>query len=159
MDVGGQDIERAVELLREIVRLVGVEVDVHVDSGADGVVLDLQGDDSGLLIGRRGQMLDALEYLVNRSVFRDSHEAPRLVVDSLGYRERRREAVEEMAREAADEVRRTGRPVSLEELNPRDRRTVHLLFGDDPDVSTASFGTGADRAVTIHPRRDPVAGS
>src|SRR5207244_806883 len=93
---------RAQHMLREIVHLVGIGADVVIRNEPDATVLDLTGDDSGVLIGRRGQMLDALEYVVNRIVLKDQSDAARIIVDSQNYRERRRETLEDMARRMAE---------------------------------------------------------
>ena len=117
----------------------------------DEVVLEIGGDTSGVLIGRRGQMLDALEYVVNRIVMRDDEGATRYVVDSQGYRARRTAALEEMARRMADEARHRARPVTLNPMSPRDRRIVHLVLQDDASLTTRSVGQGYYRKLVIIP--------
>jgi spoIIIJ-associated protein len=143
----GAMLERARVLLAEIVRLAGSEARVETGS-ADGAHLVLRGDASGVLIGRRGQTLDALEYLVNRIVGREG-DTPRLIIDAEGYRQRRREALEQMARRVADRVRERGRAITLNPMSPRDRRIVHLALQGDTDISTRSAGAGFYRKVIV----------
>ena len=104
------------------------------------------------MIGRRGQTLDALEYLVNRIVAR-SEDAPasRIMVDVEGYRERRREYLNELARRLAEKAKQTGRSVTLNPMSPRDRRVVHLALQNDTSVETRSQGQGYYRKMLILP--------
>src|SRR5262249_12666433 len=112
------------------------------------LVLDVAGDSGGLLIGRRGQTLDALEYLVNRIAAGDG---ARVTVDVERYRERRREYLTSLAFRLSDKARKTGRRVTLNTMNPRDGRVVHVALKDDPSVSTRSHGDGHFRKVSIVP--------
>lgn len=141
-------LEKARALLAEIVRLCGVEGTVEaVDQS-----LVIHGDTSGLLIGRRGQTLDALEYVVNRAVGHDEERAAHVAVDANGYRVRRRAALESLAHRMAEQARRKGRPVSLNPMSPRERRIVHLALQDDPALTTRSAGSGFYRRLVIEPR-------
>ena len=149
--------QRAEEALREIVRHMGVSAEVHGRADGDAIVLDLTGDASGVLIGRKGQMLDALEYLVSRIVSRDQASAVRVVIDCERYRERRREALEDMARRMADEAKRKKRVVKLNAMSPRDRRIVHLVLQMDSAITTRSSGTGHFRKLIIIPRNGHAA--
>ena len=120
---------------------------------ADGAVLfELTGDSSGVLIGRRGQMLDALEYLLNRVVGRDEGGAPRIIVDSENYRARRRESLEELARRMGEQAKKKRKPVTLNPMSPRDRRIVHLILQEDSSLVTKSSGKGYFRKLIIIPR-------
>ena len=140
-------LERARALLAEIVRLCGVEGSV----AAVEQTLVIHGDTSGLLIGRRGQTLDALEYVVNRAVGHDEERAAHVAVDANGYRARRRAALESLAHRMAEEARSKGRPVSLNPMSPRERRIVHLALQDDPALTTRSAGSGFYRRLVIVP--------
>ncbi len=116
------------------------------------ILLAVSGEESGLVIGRRGQTLDALEYLVNRVVGRDGEPgAGRVVLDVERYRERRREALEQLAKRLAEKAKLTGRVVTLNPMSPRDRRIVHLTLQDDSDVTTRSQGSGHYRKVLLLP--------
>lgn len=149
------DVEhRAKAALEELLKHLGLECRVTVRRGedADVLVCEVSGDSGGLVIGRRGQTLDAIEYMVNRIVRRDEDTGPgRIIVDAEGYRERRRRYLEELARRLADKVRQTGRAVSLNPMSPRDRRIVHLALQGDSQVSSRSQGEGHYRKVVILP--------
>lgn len=145
-------IERGREVLQTIVGHLGVEAIVDGRREDDHLLLEISGDTSGVLIGRKGQMLDALEYLVGRILTRDEERVVYVVVDSMGYRDRRRQTLEELAGRMAEEARRRGRPVRLNDLSPRDRRIVHLFLQNEPGVSTHSAGEGAQRSLVIAPQ-------
>lgn len=144
-------IERACSVLAEITRRMGVEVSVEARVEADGLRLALNGDKSGILIGRRGQTLDALEYIVNRIVARSDQHGERIVIDSEDYRIRRREALRDLARRTAERVRERGKAVTLDPMSPRDRRIVHLTLQEEPSVTTRSSGEGFFRRLTVLP--------
>jgi spoIIIJ-associated protein len=144
-------IDRARALLAEIVRLTGSEASVEVAQDADDVRLLITGDPSGLLIGRRGQTLDALEYVLHRIMAHDEDVGVRLLVDAENYRLRRREALEQLARRTAERARRSGKPLTLSPMSPRDRRIIHLALQDDPTLTTRSAGSGFYRKVVIVP--------
>jgi spoIIIJ-associated protein len=148
----GAAIERGRAVLAEIVRLTGSPATVAVAPAPDGVRLVISGDPSGVLIGRRGQTLDALEYLLNRIMAHEEDSFARLRVDLEDYRQRRQQALEALARRAAERARRRGKPVTLNPMSPRDRRIVHLTLQDDPILTTRSAGSGFYRKVVIVPR-------
>lgn len=143
--------QRAEQVLRDIVRHVGVAVEIESAIEDDSVVLQLTGDSSGILIGRKGQMLDALEYIVARIASRDRNAAVRVVIDCEHYRDRRRESLEELARRMSDEAKRKKRVVKLNAMSPRDRRIVHMILQQDPSITTRSSGKGHFRKLIIIP--------
>jgi spoIIIJ-associated protein len=147
----GESFERARSLLAEITRQMGIDVSVEAIEEPDGPRLALSGDKSGILIGRRGQTLDALEYIVNRIVARSEEHHERIVVDSENYRLRRRESLQDLARRTAARVRERGKAVTLNAMSPRDRRVVHLALEGEPSVTTRSSGTGFFRRLTVLP--------
>jgi spoIIIJ-associated protein len=138
-------------VLAEIVRLTGSPATVTVAPESEGARLVISGDPSGVLIGRRGQTLDALEYLVNRIMAHEEDSFARLVVDLEDYRQRRQQAIEALTRRVAERARRRGKPVTLNPMSPRDRRIVHLTLQDDPTLTTRSAGSGFYRKVVIVP--------
>jgi spoIIIJ-associated protein len=144
----------AQDILAEILRRMGTDctVEPRPDAEPGTVVLAVRGNDSGLVIGRHGQTLDALEYLLNRIAARNEEGAPRVVIDVERYRERRREALEQMALRLAAKARQTGRVVALDPMSPRDRRIVHLALQGDPAVTTRSQGEGHFRRLLIIPQ-------
>lgn len=153
----GEDVEFAKETLETLLRLMDMEAEVSVrapETPGDGVglskaVLDVFGDDLGALIGRRGSTLASLQYLVNITVSRRFKQNAPFTVDVEGYRRRREESLQELAFRMAEEVRRTGRTVTLEPMPANERRIVHLTLAKDPTVGTVSVGEGDVRKVSI----------
>lgn len=146
---------RAHALLRELMGHLGVEGEVSVRSDAEAgsavVALSVRGPDSALLIGKRGQTLDAIEYVLNRMLDREPGSGTRIDLDIEDYRERREESLAAMARRMAEKVRNTGRPVTLDVLSPRERRAVHVALRDEPGVTSRSQGEGFLRKLVILP--------
>ena len=144
--------------LERILEAAGVNVtrtlrSAH-DPDAGGPVIDLAGEDSGLLIGRRGQTLQALQFLVTLIVRNRLDEDVRVVLDVENYRRRRESSLRDMSAKVADRVAQTGRSITLEPMPPADRRIVHTSLARHPGVRTESAGEGENRKVTIMPRRD-----
>lgn len=130
-----------------------VVVDVRFDE-ADGFLdIDLSGDDMGILIGKRGQTLDSLQYLVSLVVNKDSEEYIRVKVDTENYRKRRKETLENLAKNIAYKVKRTKRSVSLEPMNPYERRIIHSALQNDKFVTTHSEGDEPYRHVVVTLKR------
>jgi spoIIIJ-associated protein len=154
--------ERAVEVLQQILRYMGVEATPEIaKDDPEGIEIQIRSSaDLGLLIGKHGQTLAALQLLTamiaNRS--QPPEQRRRIILDAQGYRERRERTLRSMARNAAERAKRTGREVPLEALNPRERRIIHVTLADDPEVSTRSEGQDPDRVVIIAPRRSRVKG-
>ena len=146
-----QAVDHARHVLEEILRHMDVHAAVNVHNTEDHVLFELTGDSSGVLIGRRGQMLDALEYLLNRIAGRDEGGAARIVVDSENYRARRREALEELARRMGEQAKKKRRAVTLNPMSPGDRRIVHLILQEDSSLITKSSGKGYFRKLIIIP--------
>ena len=123
----------------------------HLD---DGLLLDVKTDDPGRLIGRQGQTLSDLQYIVNRMLFQKDEQSPKVTVDVGGYRSQAREALVKKAQDAAEKVRRWGDVVELEPMNAFDRRIVHNALKEDPDIVTQSVeveGT-SKKAILLRPR-------
>jgi spoIIIJ-associated protein len=146
----GKAIQHAVETLQEIVNLMEVPATVDTRQEDDQVVLELKGDSSGILIGRRGQMLDALEYLLNR-VVAHAGDSSRIVVDSENYRARRRRSLEDLARRMGEQAKKRRKAIALNPMSPRDRRIVHMVLQEDASLSTKSAGKGYFRKLIIIP--------
>jgi spoIIIJ-associated protein len=146
----GAAIQHAVETLQEIVNLMEVPATVDTRQEEDQVVLELKGDSSGILIGRRGQMLDALEYLLNR-VVAHAGDSSRIVVDSQNYRARRRRSLEDLARRMGEQAKKRRKAIALNPMSPRDRRIVHMVLQEDASLSTKSSGKGYFRKLIIIP--------
>ncbi|MEO9256331.1 MAG: R3H domain-containing nucleic acid-binding protein, partial [Tepidiformaceae bacterium] len=116
-------------------------------------VIDIKGDDLGLLIGRRGDTLLSLQYLVNLILARRYPGKGGVTIDVEHYRHRREEQVVSLAKRMADRVRETGSPITLEPMSASERRIVHLTFAEDPDLETNSVGEGENRKVVISARQ------
>jgi spoIIIJ-associated protein len=140
-------------LLERITAAVGVESRIVVEEDDETIRATLGGRDLGVLIGRHGQTIDAVQYLANSFVFR-SGARKRVVVDAAGYRARREATLEAVARRTARRVAQTGEPEALEAMTPVERRIVHELLKDDPAVETVSEGTDPYRHVVVVPAGD-----
>lgn len=155
------DVQAAVGVLENIISLMGIEASISArepETAGDGVgmieaVLDVEGDDLGILIGRRGQTLSALQYVLNLMVSKQTNRRVAFGVDIDSYRRRREESLVGLAKRMAARVRGTGRSVTLEPMPPNERRIVHLALADDPAVMTVSIGEGEARKVAITPSR------
>ena len=161
-DLDSPEVELATDYLRTLLDFVGVEAQVSVrapETAADGLgrataVLDIEGEDLGLLIGRRGASLSALQYLVNVMVTRKLQSRVLVTVDVEAYHRRREESLRGLAARMADRVRQSRRPITLEPMPAAERRIIHLALSDDPYVQSASVGVGEERKVVIRPRGD-----
>lgn len=143
----------AQQVLVETLRRLELACDVAAKAGDEPgtTVLDVSGADEALVIGRHGQVLDALEHVLNRIAFRDDYGAGRIMVDVDGYRQRREESLQALAQRLAERAKETGRPVTLDPMTARDRRVVHLALQSDPGVVTRSEGEGQFRRLVIVP--------
>jgi spoIIIJ-associated protein len=148
------------EVLIKVLQLMDERAEVLRTQGdPESVELEIKGDGSGILIGRHGQTLDALEYLVNRIVARRVRDAAPVVLETESYRARRRQQLHRMALSMGERAKRDHRPMTLDPMPPRDRRVVHLALKDDPMLTTRSSGDGFLRSIEIvpaggGPRRD-----
>jgi len=143
------------DTLQQILQLLGFPATVEELTDEDGLSLNVKTDDSGRLIGRQGQTLSDLQYLLNRIVFSQDETAPKVTVDVGGYRAQAREALVKRAKDAAEKVKRWGDVVELEPMNAFDRRIVHHALKDDPTVETHSVeveGTNK-KAILLRPKR------
>ena len=148
----------AMETLSKILSATGVQTLTTLRSAFDdqsgGPVIDITGEDSGLLIGRRGETLRALQFLVNLVVNNNPQEPNvRVILDIERYRERRHNSLHEMALKVADKVVSSGRPISLEAMPAAERRVIHIALAEHPGVTTESSGLGPSRNVTIAPKK------
>lgn len=128
---------------------ITVVVDIKYDEVLNTMDIDLSGDEMGLLIGKRGQTLDSLQYLVSLVVNKEAEDYIRVKVDTENYRQRRKETLENLAKNIAYKVKRTKRPVSLEPMNPYERRIIHSALQNDRYISTHSEGDEPFRRVVV----------
>lgn len=141
------------EELDEILKLMGMEAEVATSLEGTRVVADIKSENGAILIGKKGQTLNALQLIVNLIVNRDEKTRTKVIVDTENYRQRRENALVKMAGEVADEVKSKGRSRELEPMNPAERRVIHLALKDDRDVETTSQGEGNYRRVVVSPRK------
>ena len=142
--------------LSEVFAAMNIEVVVNVeyDEKERNLNIDLAGEDMGMLIGKRGQTLDSLQYLVSLVVNKDTQEYVRVKVDTENYRERRKATLENLAKNMSHKVKRIRRSVSLEPMNPYERRIIHAALQDDKYVTTHSEGDEPYRRVVITPKKN-----
>ena len=146
--------ETCEEFLSKVFDAMNLVVKINVNVSEDEVVVDLIGDDMGVLIGKRGQTLDSLQYLLSLVVNKNTEKYLRVKLDTENYRERRKETLENLAKNIAFKVKRTKRPVSLEPMNPYERRIIHSALQNDRYVTTKSEGEEPYRHVVVVLKRN-----
>jgi len=144
---------KARDLLIGILSKMTFECQVNATETDDTIILSIVGDDSGLLIGRRGQNLDALQYILNKAINKSDSEHKMIVVDSEEYRKRREESLLGMAERIREKVKKTQKPLSLSHMNAHDRRIIHLALQEDEALVTKSRGEGEYRKVIVLPAK------
>jgi spoIIIJ-associated protein len=144
-------VARVRRMLEEIVEAVGVDAEIEVTEDTEGVYANLDGEDLGLLIGRHGQTIDAIQHLAYRIAYRGEESRKRVTVDAAGYRDRRAALLQQDADEAVEEALRTGEPVALDAMNAVERRVVHEYLRDRDGVETYSEGAEPDRYLVVAP--------
>jgi spoIIIJ-associated protein len=143
----------AKEVLENILYRFGVSTAVEVTEDDECINLEIRSDGSGILIGRKGQTLDALQYLVNKIARRSPAATKQIIIDTEGYRRKRKDALIELANRLGERAKAKDIPVSTSPLNPFERRIIHLALQDDPALTTQSKGEGVYRSVVISPKK------
>jgi spoIIIJ-associated protein len=143
--------DRAKEILSEILKHVDLPTVVESEAKNDHIYLNIISNGSGLLIGKRGKTLQALQYLVSKILQKETGENLSVVVDTEDYRSKREESLTELAHQLCDKVKRSRRPLTTGPMNAQDRRIIHLALKEDQDVRTKSKGEGSLRRVVIYP--------
>lgn len=144
----------ATSFLEDIFRVMNLNVTININMDKDNNLdIDLSGPSMGVLIGKRGQTLDSLQYLVSLVVNKESDKYVRVKLDTENYRERRKETLENLAKNLAIKVRKTGKKFNLEPMNPYERRIIHSTLQNDKSVETHSEGDEPYRSVVITPNR------
>ncbi len=152
--LSNEEIEKtSKEFLNKVFAAMGLNVEINVTFEEDGVNVDLAGDDMGMLIGKRGQTLDSLQYLLSLVINKNNEGYLRVKLDTENYRERRKKTLENLAKNIAFKVKRTKRPVSLEPMNPYERRVIHSALQNDKYVFTKSEGEEPFRHVVVMLKR------
>jgi len=156
-NIDAEEVDYAAQVVDDILRILDIDASITIREpitpgdgrGSALAVIDLEGDDLGMLIGRRGDTLQALQYMVNIILSHRYPDRGTVSVDVEHYRHRREDQVTALAQRMADRVRRTGSPITLEPMSPAERRLVHLALADDREVETNSIGAGENRKVVI----------
>jgi spoIIIJ-associated protein len=141
--------QQAAEFLENVFEMTGLQLRVTVKQGITGEVLDIEGHDAELLQSQTGELLEALQHLVNQVFGRSLSAGERLVCDVHGFRATREAELQAMANLAANRVRQTGMAFTFEPMSPNERRIIHLTLADSPDLFTESIGEGSDRKLRI----------
>lgn len=144
---------KAKEILEGILKGMSFECRVAINETPEKLILNIEGDGSGLLIGKRGQNLDAIQYILNKAINRSDSERKMIIVDSEAYRKRREESLLILAERIRDKVKKTKKPVSLSNMNAHDRRIIHLALQKDEALMTKSRGEGEYRKIVILPAK------
>lgn len=153
ISANGADLpDEAADVLRNLLATMGFDAEVTVRSNEDPVMLGITGHNLGVLIGRRGDNLSALQFMVNLILSKNRRQWPRVVIDVENYRARREESLRSLADRTAYRVRRSGRPFTLDAMPAGDRRVIHLSLRDESDIETYSIGEGIARRVVIAPK-------
>lgn len=153
-DAGPGGAEAAREIVNQLLTRMGIRCQVSSRATAESIVVDVSGRDLGVLIGWRGETLRALQTMTNLLASRRLGPDQRVIVDVERYRQRREHTVREIAYRAARQVKVTGDPITLDAMQPFERRAIHLALEGDPDVTTVSIGEEPDRRVVVGPRRN-----
>ena len=148
-----EPIERAKLFIEKVTKAMSLLVTISVISNDDAVTLNLKGDDLGILIGKHGQTLDALQYLTNLVANRDGRERIRFIIDVEDYRKRRADTLQQLALRLADRVKRSGDRVVLEPMTPHERKIIHMSLQEDLRIETYSEGEEPFRRVVIVSKR------
>ena len=143
--------ERVRGIVARVVHALGLHATVDIDESAEEIRATVNGDDLGLLIGKHGSTIDALQHIAFRAAFRGEEVRKQVVVDAAGYRERREGALHRMADRAAAEALQYGRPVELEPMRATERKVVHTYLSERSDVETHSEGDEPDRRLVVSP--------
>jgi spoIIIJ-associated protein len=152
-DTGSALASQAKELLTGILSRMSFECQVSVNETPEKIILNIEGDESGLLIGRRGQNLDALQYILNKAINKSDNDRKMISVDSETYRKGREESLLALAQRVREKVTNTQKPVSLTHMNAHDRRIIHLALQEDESLTTKSRGEGEYRKIVVLPAR------
>lgn len=145
-------IEETINFLQDVFKSMQLLVNIEKHDSPDGTVLNLSGSELGILIGRRGQTLDALQFLTNIVANRFANHHLRIILDAESFRDRRRKTLEDLSQRLAGKVLRTSKEVVLEPMSPQERKVIHTYLQDHPKVRTYSKGEDPNRRVVIAPR-------
>lgn len=150
---------KAKEILTGILSRMSFDCRVNVQETQEKIILNIEGDTSGLLIGKHGQNLDAIQYIISKAVNRPDTQHKMIQVDSEAYRKKREESLLTLAKKIREKVKKTKKPVSLNNMNAHDRRIIHLALKEDEGLYTKSRGEGEYRKIIVLPAKKAGAGN
>jgi len=153
VDVSEDSISLGIDALQKMADLITDDAKVSAGTEADRLTLSIEGGNAGILIGRKGQTLDAMQFLTDKIINRKSDARVRVKVDIEGYMETRKANLKHLAYKMADKAKKTGRPATINQMSAQDRRIVHLALKDDQNVRTQSMGDGYYRRLVIFPKK------
>jgi spoIIIJ-associated protein len=145
--------ERAKTVLEGILARMGIAAPVSVEETEESILLNIKGDGDGLIIGRRGQNLDAIQYIVNKAANRSSDGRKMIIIDTEAYRKRREESLVSLAEKLGEKVKKTKKAVTVNHMNAHDRRIIHMALQNDASLTTKSRGEGEYRKIIIIPAK------
>ena len=154
IDVSEESLELGKTALRKMLDLITPDTELSVETDHERVLFDVRGGNSAVLIGKRGQTLDAIQYLVEKIMNKSSETRIRVQVDIEGYLDNRQTRLKGLASRLATKAKRTGKPVTVGQLNAQDRRIIHLSLRNDNTVRTQSMGDGPFRKLVIFPKKN-----
>jgi len=153
-DQSGETVAlRAKTILEGILAAMGINTPVSVEETEDSILLNIQGDGGGLLIGRRGQNLDAIQYIVNKAANRSANGRKMIIIDTEAYRKRREESLIALAEKLGEKVKKTKKAITVSHMNAHDRRIIHMALQNDESLTTKSRGEGEYRKILIIPSK------
>lgn len=153
VDVSEASIALGIEVLQKMADLITDDASVSASVESDRLTLSITGGNAGILIGRKGQTLDAMQFLTDKIINRKSEARVRVKVDIEGYMETRKTNLKQLAYKMADKAKKTGRPATINQMSAQDRRIVHLALKEDTNVRTQSMGDGYYRRLVIFPKK------
>lgn len=153
VDVSDDSVELGVEALQKMADLITEDASVNAKSEQDRLSLSIKGGNSGILIGRKGQTLDAMQFLTDKIINRKSEARVRVKVDIEGYMETRKSNLKQLAFKMASKAKKTGRPATINQMSAQDRRIVHMALKEDNKIRTQSMGDGYYRRLVIFPKK------
>lgn len=144
------------ETLQNIISLISVDSKISAEKKGDDIILNIEGNNPGILIGPKGKTLEALEFIINKAVNRASKKKVRVIVDSENYRQRREESLKRLALKMGEKAKKTKKTVTIDPISPHDRRIIHLSLKEDTQVQTKSEGEGLFKRVFIIPNKKKI---
>ncbi|UCH00043.1 MAG: Jag N-terminal domain-containing protein [Deltaproteobacteria bacterium] len=152
----GGSMAVAQETLKKIISLISADTRISAEKKGEDIILNIEGNNTGILIGHKGKTLEALEFIVNKAVNKASEQKVRVIVDSENYRKRREESLKTLAFKMGEKAKKTKKTVTIDPISPRDRRIVHLALKGDHQISTKSEGEGLFKRIFIIPNKEKI---